>query len=183
MSSRLPRIGPLANSRQTSQRLRQTDTVVLSLFGRAASTPQYAIHEEDRLEWLHALLSDEASLPDWLAYQLKSQPMLFVGCEIPDWVGRFLLRMSSNTRLSLGEQAVLLRRLLTSKDLVLSSFFETFCRKAQVQQLEMEPTAFVAELRARWEEQRPKTRRRHAYRLTPPSGRSRRLDDLHQLHA
>ena len=40
-----------------------TDTVVLNLFGQAASTPQYAIHEEDRLEWMHALLSDRASLP------------------------------------------------------------------------------------------------------------------------
>ena len=89
-----------------------TDTVVLNLFGQAASTPQYAIHEEDRLEWLHALLSDAASLPDWLAYQLKHQPMLFIGCEIPDWLGRFLLRMSSNKRLSHGTQAVLLRRLL-----------------------------------------------------------------------
>ena len=58
--------------------------------------PEYAIHEEDRLEWLHALLSDAASLPDWLAHPLKHQPMLFVGCEIPDWIGRFLLRMSSN---------------------------------------------------------------------------------------
>ena len=26
--------------------------------------------------------------------------MLFIGCEIPDWIGRFLLRMSSNERLS-----------------------------------------------------------------------------------
>ncbi len=53
-----------------------------------------------------------ASLPDWLDYQLKHQPMLFIGCEIPDWIGRFLLRMSSNTRLSLERNAVLLRRLL-----------------------------------------------------------------------
>ena len=35
--------------------------------------------------------------------------MLFVGCEIPDWVGRFLLRMSSNDRLLSRGQAVLLR--------------------------------------------------------------------------
>ena len=66
-----------------------SDTVVLNLFGQAASTPQYAIHDEDRLEWLHALVSDTASLPDWLDYQLEHQPMLFIGCEIPDWLGRF----------------------------------------------------------------------------------------------
>ena len=135
------------------KRLRTTDTVVLNLFGQAASTPQYAIHEEDRLEWLHALLSDTASLPDWLAYQLKHQPMLFVGCEIPDWIGRFLLRMSSNTRLSLERKQFFFVGSSTSYEPSLSDFFATYCRKAQVQQLEMEPTAFVAELRARWEEQ------------------------------
>jgi hypothetical protein len=130
-----------------------TETVVLSLFGRATSTPQYAIHEEDRLEWLHALLSDTASLPDWLAYPLKHQPMLFIGCEIPDWLGRFLLRMSSNTRLSLERSRFFFAGGSTSREPSLSNFFDTYCRKTLVQQLEMEPAAFVAELRARWEEQ------------------------------
>jgi hypothetical protein len=35
----------------------------------------------------------------------------------------------------------------------LSSFFTTYCRKTLVQQLDMEPTEFVAELRARWQKQ------------------------------
>jgi len=130
-----------------------TDTVVLRLFGRAASTRQYAIHEEDRLEWLHALLRDEASLPDWLAYQLRSQPMLFVGCEMRDWIGRFLLRMSSNTRLALGGKQFFFVGSATSYEPSLSSFFATYCRKSQVQHLEMAPDKFVAELRARWEQQ------------------------------
>jgi len=128
------------------------DTVVLSLFGRAASTRQYAIHEEDRLEWLRALIRDEASLPDWLAWQLRNQPMLFIGCEMPDWVGRLLLRMSSNTRLSLGEKQFFVVGSSTYEP-SLSNFFATHCGKAQVQQLEMEPVAFVAKLRARWEEE------------------------------
>jgi hypothetical protein len=136
-----------------------TDTVVLSLFGRAAATRQYAIHEEDRLEWLHALLRDEASLPDWLAYQLRDQPMLLVGCEIPDWVGRFLLRMSSKGRLSGGDKQFFFVPSFVSSstrhESSLSDFFDTYCGKAQVQQLEMEPNRFVTELRARWEEQAP----------------------------
>ena len=130
-----------------------TDTVVLNLFGHAASTPQYAIHDEDRLEWLHAFLSGTASLPDWLAYRLRDHPMLFVGCEIPDWIGRFLLRMSSNARLSLERKQFFFVGSSTSYEPSLSSFFATYGRKAQVQQLEMAPTAFVAELHARWEEQ------------------------------
>jgi hypothetical protein len=134
----------------------ETDTVVLRLFGQAASTPEYAIHDEDRLEWLHALLSDPASLPEWLGSQLKEQPMLFVGCgEIPDWIGRFLLRMSSNTRLLFERKQFFFVGSPTSQARSLSNFFATYCRKSQVQQLKMAPTDFVAELHARWEEQTP----------------------------
>ena len=130
-----------------------TDTVVLSLYGQAASTPQYAIHEEDRLEWMHALLSDRASLPDWASYQLKEHPLLYIGCEIPDWLGRFLLRMSSNSRLSMERIPFFLAGCSASREPSLSSFFSTYCRKTLVQQLDMEPAAFVAELRARWQKQ------------------------------
>jgi TIR domain len=146
-----------------------TDTVVLNLFGQAASTPQYAIHEEDRLEWIHALLSDTASLPDWLDYPLKHQPMLFIGCEIPDWLGRFLLRMSSNTRLSLERNQFFFAGCLTSREPSLSNFFETYCRKTTVQQLEMEPAAFVAELRERWDEQSTPRPRAPVDTTTPPA--------------
>jgi hypothetical protein len=145
-----------------------TDTVVLNLFGQAASTPQYAIHEEDRLEWLHALLTDAASLPDWLAYPLKHQPMLFIGCEMPDWLGRFLLRMSSNSRLSLERnQQFFFVGDSTSAEPSLSNFFTTYCRSTLVQQLDMDPCAFVAELRARWEKQRA-VRSRSEFDLVPP---------------
>jgi len=150
---------PTSEQPPNEPRASATDSVVLNLFGRAASTPQYAIHEEDRLEWLHALLRDEASLPEWLARQLRAQPLLFVGCEIPDWVGPFLLRMSSNDRLfSPGKQVFFVPSFVPSPtpyEPSLSNFFETYCRKPQAQQLQMEPIAFVAELRARWEAARP----------------------------
>jgi hypothetical protein len=147
------------------------DTVVVRLFGEATSTPQYAIHDEDRLEWLHALMSGAASLPDWLAYQLKQQPMLFIGCEIPDWIGRFLLRVTSNSRLSLERKQFFVVNSPTARVPSLSNFFATYCRKAQVQELEMAPDAFVAELRSRWEQQRPARPSAVARPLTaPPPG-------------
>jgi hypothetical protein len=151
---------PNQSTQSTSEQQRNaqpaaaTDTVVLSLFGQAASLPQYAIHEEDRLEWLHALLSDKASLPEGIGSQLKEQPMLFIGCEIPDWIGRFLLRMSSNTRLSHERKQFFFVGSSTAHEPALSNFFATYW-KAQVQQLEMAPTDFVAKLRKRWEATRP----------------------------
>jgi hypothetical protein len=141
---------------QNAEPAEKTDTVVLNLFGQAASTPQYAIHDEDRLEWLHALLTDAASLPDWLASPLKHQPMLFIGCEVPDWLGRFLLRMSSQSRLSVErDQQFFFVGNSISREPTLSKFFATYCRKTLVQSLDMEPTAFVSELHARWEKQKP----------------------------
>jgi TIR domain len=130
---------------------RDADTIILRLFGQAASTPQYAIHEEDQLEWLHSLLSGAGCLPDWASYALKYQPLLFIGCEVPDWLGRFLLRMSSHTRLSLESKQFFFVHSPSVQEPLLSGFFSTYCRRTQVQQLVMEPTEFVAELRARWE--------------------------------
>jgi TIR domain-containing protein len=140
---------------EISQRATQADTVVLNLFGQTASTPEYAIHEEDRLEWIHALLTEPTSLPDWLDYQLKNRPMLFIGCEIPDWFGRFLLRLSSDKRLSLRDNPFFF--VSTKRDPALEKFFATYCRSSLVRQLEMEPAEFAAELRRRWEERRPKS--------------------------
>ncbi|ORV27388.1 hypothetical protein AWB98_10765 [Mycolicibacterium conceptionense] len=137
------------NAREPSQ----AETVVLSLFGQTAAMPEYAIHEEDRLEWIHALLTEKASLPDWIDYPLKHQPMLFIGCEIPDWFGRFLVRLSSDKRLSLGGKPFFFAA--NTREPSLSGFFSTYCRRTMVKQLDMEPTKFVAELRQRWEAKQP----------------------------
>ena len=151
------------NRIETREPASATDTVVLNLFGQATSTPQYAIHDEDQLEWLHALLSEWASLPEWLASPLKHQPMLFVGCEIPDWLGRFLVRMSSTSRLSMERvQQFFIVGNSISREPTLSTFFTTYCRKTLVRQLDMEPTTFVSELRERWE----KMTARHAVPTT-----------------
>lgn len=140
---------------QNSQAAAPSETVVVNLFGRSAATPQFAIHDEDRLEWMHALLSDTASLPGWLNHQLKDCALLFIGCEIPDWVGRFLLRMSTNRRLSVEQKQFFFAGCTSQYEPSLSNFFKTYCRKSQVQQKNVAPTEFVAELKARWDAERP----------------------------
>ncbi|MET0164721.1 MAG: toll/interleukin-1 receptor domain-containing protein [Vicinamibacterales bacterium] len=163
---------------QYAQQAAELDTVVLNLFGQTASTPQYAIHEEDRLEWIHTLLTERTSLPEWLDYPLKHLPMLFIGCEIPDWLGRFLLRMSSDKRLPLRDKPFFFAGCSTSQQPSLSSFFSTFCRSTLCQQLEMEPTEFVAELRRRWEEKKPKVPEFPPDKLNPPVGVAREAPEI-----
>jgi len=151
-----------------------TDTVVLSLFGQASPNAQYAIHEEDELEWLHALLTGIASLPSWLDSQLKNQPMLFIGCDIPDWDGRFLVRMESKQRLTQeSRKQFFFVNPPDSREPLLSSFFSTYGRGAVIQQLEMEPADFITELRARWEKlpgHRPTANPPTTITSSPPSG-------------
>ena len=55
----------------------------------------------------------------------------------------------------------------TSANRPLSTFLDMYCRTTLVQQLDMEPTEFVAELRRRWEEKRPRARQHQAYPLAP----------------
>ena len=60
MSSRFSPTQSTSEQAESAHAASPTETVVLNLFGQAASTPEYAIHEEDQLEWLHALLADAA---------------------------------------------------------------------------------------------------------------------------
>ena len=129
------------------------ETVVLKLFGRASSLPQYALHEEDQLEWLYAFLTDTAHLPGWLRSQLWDSPTLFVGCRIPDWLGRFLVRMASRNRLSMASKQFFIVGDSVSWEPELAGFFSTYCGGTRVQVVEMNAASFVAELHQRWRAQ------------------------------
>jgi TIR domain/SIR2-like domain len=126
------------------------EAVVFKLFGQASSTPQYALNEEDVLEWLHALLTETARLPEWLSTQLREGPLLFIGCRIPDWIGRFLVRMTSRTRLSLASKQFFIVSSSASREPMLADFFATYCGATRVQVREADPAEFVAELQRRW---------------------------------
>jgi hypothetical protein len=134
---------------------RSDELVVFRLFGRAASTPVYAVHEEDTLEWLHALLTGTARLPDWLTDELKQSPILFVGCDLSDWLGRVLTRMTSTGRLSLANKQFFIVSESVGRYPTLTSYFQTFSTTTRVQVLDASPAAFVAELSDRWRARHP----------------------------
>jgi hypothetical protein len=131
------------------------ETVVFKLFGQASSTPQYAIHDEDMLEWLHVLLTETARLPEWLAYRLRENPLLFIGCNIRDWNGRFLVRMNSSTRLSLTSKQIFIVGTAVEQNPSLAVFFKTYCGETHIQLLESDPHQFVTELHERWRKRNP----------------------------
>jgi SIR2-like domain len=131
-------------------RTREDDTVVFKVFGKVSSTPQYALHDEDILEWLHTLLTETARLPEWLNDRLKESPVLFLGCQLSDWVGRLLTRMTSNSRLSLASKQFFIVGQSVARYPALTRFSGRSAVPPESRCSRPDPSAFVAELHDRW---------------------------------
>lgn len=76
-----------------------TEPAVYQLFGRWSATPNdYAVTEEDVLEFLHHLQSEQQR-PHRLFDEFRQHNLLFLGCGFPDWLARFFIRTVGNKRL------------------------------------------------------------------------------------
>ncbi len=124
--------------------------LVYGLFGRMSVLPKYVVAEEDMIEWITALQIPEKR-PEQLFDELGKNHLLFLGCNFPDWLMRFILRTAKNSKLStergfseyyVDETANVGAPLVT--------FLSSFSRETQV--LAEDPVAFVAELSRRWQE-------------------------------
>jgi hypothetical protein len=129
------------------ERAQLADAHVFQIFGRLSGIGDYAVTEEDTLEFLHALQS-KARPPRTLFEELKNSPLLFLGCSFPDGLARFLLRTLANRRLlpSEGAKFVVDRRLKVDLNLAL------FLRHCKIEiDPAGDPVAFVSELHRRWQ--------------------------------
>lgn len=62
--------------------------VVFHLLGQAVAGPRYAITDEDILEWITKLQSNNYSPPK-LVFELKHNHLLFLGLGYENWLTRF----------------------------------------------------------------------------------------------
>lgn len=90
---------PVRKGDLDSTQLSDGPPVVFHLFGRATSMPEYTVTEEDVLEFMHALQSQEGR-PEKLFRLLQQKNLLIVGCGFVDWLARFFIRLGVSTRLS-----------------------------------------------------------------------------------
>ncbi|MGZ8136883.1 MAG: toll/interleukin-1 receptor domain-containing protein [Methylococcaceae bacterium] len=121
---------------------------LLYLFGKAQSTPVFAIHDEDTLEYAHNLLSRGSNAPLRFLGELQQRGLLFMGCNFPDWLSRFVLRLTNQTRLSDKKtRAWLVEDAKSRPELTL--FVQGFTRETEIIS-ELSPQDFVDELYARW---------------------------------
>ena len=104
---------------------------VYHLLGRISASADYAITEEDSLEFLYSMQA-EAKRPHLLFDELKNKNVLIIGSSFPDWLVRFFIRIAKSGRLSTPRdvQEILVdKRLGQDKSLVL--FLQHFSYRTQ----------------------------------------------------
>jgi hypothetical protein len=122
--------------------------VVFHLLGRASSSPDYAICDDDLLEFLHAM-QDKQRQPKLLFDELRGNHLLILGCTFGDWLARFFLRTARNLELSQKRRRwEWLVDSQVSRDANLVLFLESFSLETRV--LPLTAADFVMELEERW---------------------------------
>ena len=122
---------------------------MFSLFGRMSVLPKYVVAEEDAIEWVSSLQIPEKR-PARLFDALGRNHLLFLGCQFPDWLTRFLLRTAKNSKLSVERgffEYLVDAKFESNSSLV--TFLTSFSKDTQV--FVRDPAEFVAELARRWQ--------------------------------
>jgi hypothetical protein len=127
--------------------------VVFHLLGRASASPDYAICDEDLLEFLHAM-QDRQRQPKTLFDELRGNHLLILGCNFGDWLARFFLRTARSLELSQKRRRwdVLVGDKI-AHDARLSSFLESFSADTRV--VPLTAAEFVTQLAERWQAAHP----------------------------
>lgn len=131
------------------------EPLVYSLFGKSCAAPEFVISEEDLVEWVTALL-DPDNRPHLLFDALRANHLLFIGCRLSDWLMRFFIRMTRESRFSFSRGDETLIGLPSGEGGPLVSFLDRFSPRTRV--IEVEPAGFAAELAERWSRRRGEAR-------------------------
>ena len=129
------------------------DPTVFHLFGKASSVPDYAVTDEDVLEFMHSLQS-ETRRPNALFDALNRSHVLIVGSTFSGWLARFFFRITKRGRLSnaSGKTDFVADRCV-GEDPGLVYFLNHFRTRTKV--FPGESVAFIDELHRRWLERHP----------------------------
>jgi hypothetical protein len=131
-------------------RQRPGEVQLLYLLGKARPAPMFAIHDEDILEYAHNVISRGSQVPTAFLGELQQRNLLLIGCNFPDWLSRFFLRATRQTRLL--SQAEERREWLIEPlgpEESLTCFLRSYSKDTEILS-DTPPGDFVAELHRRW---------------------------------
>ena len=129
------------------------EPLIFQLLGKASSVPEYAICENDLLEFLHAL-QDKQRQPAKLFDALRTNHLLLLGCGFSDWLARFFLRTARGVELSQDRKRLdIIADGRSEKEPSLAMFLSTFSSDSRV--LDMAAGAFTEKLAKLWQEKHP----------------------------
>jgi hypothetical protein len=123
---------------------------VFHIFGKLNASGDYVLTEEKLLEYSHRLQSRDLR-PPILFDLLKAKHLLILGCSLPGWLARFILRTSKGDNLlTQGARGSILADRGSAQDHDLGMFLE---RRKVWPYAEGDAVQFVGELHRRWTEQ------------------------------
>jgi hypothetical protein len=125
------------------------EVCVYNLLGSRQTCPNWAVTVEGLVEFVLGLQSEKYR-PDQLFDALKDRHLIAIGCQIPDWFGRFFLRSLRNGPISEQKGLNLLIEDSQDADAAFGRYLELFSKKSFV--MPGDAFAFVDELNRRWKE-------------------------------
>ncbi len=128
---------------------RQGEVYLLYLFGKSRPAPMFAIHDEDTLEYVHNIIARGSHVPVKFFAELQQRNLLLIGCNFPEWLSRFFLRLTNQRRLSDAQRKRewLIEALKPEEELIY--FLKSYSEGTEILS-DISPAAFIAELHQRW---------------------------------
>jgi hypothetical protein len=124
---------------------------IYHLLGRASTVPDFVVTEEDTLEFVHSLQSENRR-PNRLLDELRGHSLLVLGSGYSGWLARFFLRAARGERILLARSKTdVIADARALGDAELTAFLQRF--SAQTRIFGGGAAEFVDELSERWEAQ------------------------------
>lgn len=126
---------------------RPGEVCVYHLLGSRDTCPNWAITADGLVEFVLGMFSEKYR-PEQLFTALKDKHLLAIGCQIPDWLGRFFLRALRNGPIAEQKGLNVLVDDAQQADAALGRYLQRFGKKALI--VPGDAVAFVDELHRRW---------------------------------
>jgi hypothetical protein len=124
------------------------DPVVYHLFGKISPMPDCVVTDELILEFLYHIQS-ASHRPNLLFDELRTNHLLFIGCNFSDWLARFFIRITRARQLSIqGRELTVLADRVAASEPSLVLFLKRFGYGTRI--ISDSAADFVTELEARY---------------------------------